>query len=497
MADFRSSYWGQVSFWENSGTQIIDRLESSTSGFENIASNVFDGYLVESGNDYLKVGLVPTGSAEIWGSGFLGDTVEGVSMTRIRFQVGDYSGDASGSIRFGSGIYGDVYTYGSLSSITSQYPGVTARISGNLQFSPDGEITPINATETTTISGGPSVTSKTNEVGEYYQHTISYQGKSLTIDGSWPYESLESYLDLTRGNDVFYGSSGDDFFSSNPGNDRVEGGSGNDTVIYSGAYLTYTIDVTNPDSVTIKKAGETDTLVGIEVLTFSDQTLAISDLILAANKASKTKEVSAGAGNEIFQGTEGILDIVKLSSNFSNYQIQKVGSTVVVTDQFSNGGSDTLVGVERVQFADKGLAFDTDGATSAGGIYRLYKATFNREPDSSGLGYWISEADAEAKDAVRMAEDFVWSQEFQDLYDITTTDNYGTGTDVSELVTGFYENVLGRSPDAGGLNYYTGVIESREKTVGRVLAEISDSQENYDGTIELIANGIVFDPWVG
>ena len=58
MADFRSSYWGQVSFWENSGTQIIDRLESSTSGFENIASNVFDGYLVESGNDYLKVGLV-------------------------------------------------------------------------------------------------------------------------------------------------------------------------------------------------------------------------------------------------------------------------------------------------------------------------------------------------------------------------------------------------------------------------------------------------------
>jgi hypothetical protein len=47
------------------------------------------------------------------------------------------------------------------------------------------------------------------------------------------------------------------------------------------------------------------------------------------------------------------------------------------------------------------------------------------------------------------------------------------------------------------LNYYTDVIESHEKTVDRVLAEISDSPENYDGTIELIANGIVFDPWVG
>ena len=96
-----------------------------------------------------------------------------------------------------------------------------------------------------------------------------------------------------------------------------------------------------------------------------------------------------------------------------------------------------------------------------------------------------------------MAEDFSWSREFQNLYGITTTDNYGTGTDVSELVTGFYENVLGRTPDQGGLDFYTGVIESKERTVGRVLAEISDSQENYEGTIDLIANGIVFDPWLG
>ena len=143
------------------------------------------------------------------------------------------------------------------------------------------------------------------------------------------------------------------------------------------------------------------------------------------------------------------------------------------------------------------LALDTDGATSAGGIYRLYKATFNREPDTGGLGYWINVADAETKDAVRMAEDFTWSEEFQSLYGITTIDNYGSGNDIRALIEGFYENVLGRTPDEGGLNFYTGVIESKERTVGRVLAEISDSQENYDGTIELIATGIVFDPWVG
>jgi hypothetical protein len=152
--------------------------------------------------------------------------------------------------------------------------------------------------------------------------------------------------------------------------------------------------------------------------------------------------------------------------------------------------------VERVQFTDTNIALDTDGATSAGGIYRLYKAAFDREPDTGGLGYWIGRADSGVKSAVEIAVDFTWSTEFQNLYGITTTDNYGTGSDVKDLVTGFYENVLDRSPDAGGLDYYTGVIEFNEKTVGRVLAEISDSKENYDNTITDIQNGIPYDLWV-
>ena len=190
---------------------------------------------------------------------------------------------------------------------------------------------------------------------------------------------------------------------------------------------------------------------------------------------------------EVFDG-EGNLDMVIFSTTHDQ---------LVKTDDGYKVGEDTLRNIERVQFSDANIALDTEGATSAGGIYRLYKATFNREPDESGLGYWIAQADADNKDAVRMAEDFTWSAEFQNLYGIITKDNYGTGTDVRDLVTGFYENVLGRAPDAGGLNYYTGVIESHEKTVGRVLAEISDSPENYDATIELIQNGIQYDLWVG
>lgn len=215
------------------------------------------------------------------------------------------------------------------------------------------------------------------------------------------------------------------------------------------------------------------------------------------SEPSRYRELIAGDGDQVFQGDPQQIDLVRVGANFAHFTIQKIATTVVMVDNVGANGTDTLVGIERVQFSDKSLAFDTEGPVSAGGIYRLYKATFNRDPDAGGLGYWIAEADAERKDAVRMAEDFVWSEEFQSLYGIRTTDNFGTGTDVEALVRGFYENVLGRSPDQEGLDFYTSVIESKERTVGRVLAEISDSQENYNATISLIANGIVFDPWLG
>jgi len=216
--------------------------------------------------------------------------------------------------------------------------------------------------------------------------------------------------------------------------------------------------------------------------------------------------ISGGLRNDTIDGGDGT-DVVVYRNGSENHLLSMgpsgaitvtfIGPQPLVDPPIPTEGTDLLINVERIAFADKTYAFDTEGPVSAGGIYRLYKATFNRDPDAGGLGYWIAEADAERKDAVRMAEDFVWSEEFQSLYGIRTTDNFGTGTDVEALVRGFYENVLGRSPDQEGLDFYTNVIESKERTVGRVLAEISDSQENYNATISLIANGIVFDPWLG
>ena len=203
-------------------------------------------------------------------------------------------------------------------------------------------------------------------------------------------------------------------------------------------------------------------------------------------------------GGDRYYGGNGIdtLNAYLTKENwiFSETSIGKSGDVVTI----NNFGltSITLDSVERIQFADATLAFDTDAANSAGGIYRLYMAALDRTPDLSGLGYWIAQADAGTKDAVRMATDFTYATEFKTLYGVQTADNYITGEDITALVTKIYENVLDRAPDAGGRDYYVGQITAKSKTVGQVLAEISDSTENKLAVVELIATGIEYTPWV-
>lgn len=212
------------------------------------------------------------------------------------------------------------------------------------------------------------------------------------------------------------------------------------------------------------------------------------------------------AGNDLFYalggddtidggaGVDTVLYVGPLAEHSVVYD--RAAHTAGVTDSVAGGdGADWLSDVERLRFEDLGIAFDIDGPTSAGGIYRLYQATFDRVPDLDGLGYWIMQADG-GESGVRMAEDFTWSAEFQQLYGVSTQDNYLTGADIDALVTGFYQHVLHRAPDQGGLDYYVGVIESHEKTVGQGLAEISDSPENYAATVAQIEDGIEYVPWI-
>jgi hypothetical protein len=222
---------------------------------------------------------------------------------------------------------------------------------------------------------------------------------------------------------------------------------------------------------------------------------------MSINGGGGDLHVVAGAGNDtvtILGGEHAIdggagVDTVRLQGVRSAYVVQKAvapeglpipASGTVYTVTARNGDVQTLIDVERIVFADKTVAIDVDG--NAGAAYRLYQAAFNRTPDTAGLGFWINAIDhgMQLRD---VAQGFVGSAEFK------TT--YGSNPSNLDFVTQLYQNILHRAPEAGGLAFWTGVLDNKTATMADVLAGLSESAENKAGLVGVIGNGFAYDPY--
>jgi hypothetical protein len=194
-----------------------------------------------------------------------------------------------------------------------------------------------------------------------------------------------------------------------------------------------------------------------------------------------------GAGNDILDGGKG-LDKAVFTGDSKSYKLtlNKDGTVVVADTNTSRDGVDQLKGVERISFADTSLAFDIAG--NAGASYRLYKAAFDRQPDSGGLGYWMSNLDKGADLAKDVANGFINSKEFQSLY--------GENTSNATFIANLYQNVLHRTPDAEGYAYWDKTIVSGVSRAN-ILTNFSDSNENIDQVSSLVVNGIAYTEYLG
>ena len=182
-------------------------------------------------------------------------------------------------------------------------------------------------------------------------------------------------------------------------------------------------------------------------------------------------------GDNTIDGGAG-LDTAVYSTRHAAYTVTAAGGGWSVGGA---DGTDTLTSIERLQFLDAHLAFDTDG--NAGQVYRLYKAAFARTPDLGGLGGWIAGMDS-GLSLNQVANSFLASAEFQNLY--------GASSSNGQFVTALYLNVMGRAPDAGGYGYWVNQLASSLQTRAQVLVAFSESAENKSATASLTANGILY-----
>jgi len=206
------------------------------------------------------------------------------------------------------------------------------------------------------------------------------------------------------------------------------------------------------------------------------------DTILANQGADR---ITGLGGNDVIDGGGGLDTAVYLGAR-ANYTVTAGAGGVTVTDATGVDGVDIVANVERLHFANADIALDVHG--TAGVAYRLYQAAFDRTPDMAGFGYWMKQLD----NGLSRFDAAYWFMESPEAKAM-----YGAAPGNEKLLTLYYNHVLHRAPDADGLSYWIGVMDSGRATKSEVLAYFAESAENQAALIGTIQHGMAYTPWAG
>lgn len=194
----------------------------------------------------------------------------------------------------------------------------------------------------------------------------------------------------------------------------------------------------------------------LTALSQGNDTYQLSDFGDLARTYGGNDVIRGGAGNDFIDGGAGV-DTALFSGISSRYKLVVAANSITVQDKVGNEGLDTLVNVEQTQFADRTL--DTTWFTKAASVPAgqftdltdMYIAYFDRAPDAGGLFYWASRL-KDGMSLQQIAKSFFVQPE--------TIAAYPPGQSTTEFVTKVYDNVLGRAPDPGGLNYWINSLQT-------------------------------------
>lgn len=213
------------------------------------------------------------------------------------------------------------------------------------------------------------------------------------------------------------------------------------------------------------------------------------------------------SGNDVLHAASGLkringmddTDTVFFQGNQSGYTLRLSGDTVSVSDHSQSGlGTIMLDNVELIDFGTEIPAFQgpiqldrIDGLTElsqsqAEDLIELYIAYFNRAPDAVGLNFWGT-AFANGHSLEDIAGLFAGQDE--------TRAHYRSGTSHEDFAATVYENVLGRTVDQAGLDFWSSALSTgavtRDEFILRVLEGARSSlkfENGYDFINQQIAD---------
>ncbi|WP_284180355.1 S8 family serine peptidase [Rhabdaerophilum sp. SD176] len=191
-----------------------------------------------------------------------------------------------------------------------------------------------------------------------------------------------------------------------------------------------------------------------------------------------------GSGDDYLEGGLGSNKIEGgLGKDTAIYRLAREAVTFETVEEgwiIATGEDEDLVrDVEVFAFSDGLLTFDIMDSEAAQ-IYRLYEATFGRDPDEMGLVHWTKVA-MTGQSLETLARGFVHSDEFEI--------RYGANVTHAEFVGELYENVLGREAGDAEIDHWVLALNqglAREDA----LVGFSESLEHRILRAEELKNGI-------
>jgi hypothetical protein len=165
-----------------------------------------------------------------------------------------------------------------------------------------------------------------------------------------------NYIDgkTNKGTETIVGSDLSDYIRPLGGSDYIDGKKGFDSVFVfwpASKFNMVTVQgTTYLDAVSGASRSDKLVLRNVESIEFSDKVVSLEIADVYVSTASKDN----------FDGGPG-MDTVVYSGNLADYVVKPDVSGIEVKSAAATEGSDWLLNIERLQFKDKGLAFDLDG----------------------------------------------------------------------------------------------------------------------------------------
>lgn len=426
---------------------------------------------------------------------FLGESSAGLWTLTVRDQRGDTLFNQTGGTLFDWTLtaYGEPADGDDSYVFTDEYGAYADAAPARQTLADTGGTDTLNAAATSAAVSLDLAPGATSTIAERSLHIA--QGTTIenaaggagddTIAGN----AAANRLDGGPGADTLRGRGGDDTLIGRGGADVLDGGAGTDTVVFDAAQAAVAFDRAPDGTARASRDGTTDTLLNLELASFTDTgPVPLETRLPPANAAPEPAPDSV----TLAAGTRAQVDVLANDSDPDGDALTVTGvdalgpgsaaitdaGTVAVTAAagaavqqatltytVADGRGGTASGELAVTVTSPPLGI-TDLATDAQ-IAALYVGFFGRAPDPVGLDFWLDEANARPDAGggaviADIAESFRVSAEAEARYPALDAD---AGTPDAAAIESFvgdvFANLFDRAPTATDLGFWTDTLRAR------------------------------------